>query len=792
MNITENNLSYESRKIFNKVFEKDISSKKKEKNICQNNGEEIKDDGNYVTASYKTNKELKKEKYENILINKIKNNVEFFLSNFAVPLDSPLYIKGEKIKEEEENNDMLLLSENVITKNVKDIKNMDIYEHNNNYDDDQNKFCENKYINNTYSKKQVNYLKVNCNILEINNCGKEIFNKYIILQNCSSNIILYKIIFRNKILLNNNNNNNNNKIKLNDVLYYDVNKNFTLFIYPNSGYIKPNGSKQKILLTFIFKYFVNTFGCITIKYYCNNNIFKEYVYIYINSFFTINHTDERNHFEYNMKEEKLKDQDFLYNHLIDTLQSDPMKHMTNIKKENFYIYRKKKENIYESIYDIINNIYRLKIKQICNILNFINSSYNIKLNYINIQTFLGLLNKTNNSTSFIKLNYYIKKMLCQNKMIKLNLHKCKYKRCKYKIYKYKICKRKKKYTNTHKFYYYQYKIHKLKIVPFYKKNTTHCNNIIQFNKYKKRDNHNISFYKRHEHILHLSNNKENKNIESFFNYMKSKFLSSLKIYTNDEHIQFFMFHFFIHEYSDFVKKGNVNQYILSKKKKYIIRNYDHCQKQKKKDIYISNYNIITDYKYINNLYEKIYNTFNQKKEYSFHIFLYIIRTYINELISYYKTMNSFPHMYKNKNNITIVENAEEIEKKKKIQINDMEKHILHNNKLNKNNKDEKDEKKFEFIHFLNYTSNQVCVDIYNPCLKYLKEKKNFFFFINFMYLQHKLCISPMFYFFYYIELIRYVYCLFVWRVRKMSNINNDNGIYNGNNINNDNGIYKHK
>lgn len=86
MNITENNLSYESRKIFNKVFEKDISSKKKEKNICQNNGEEIKDDGNYVTASYKTNKELKKEKYENILINKIKNNVEFFLSNFAVPL----------------------------------------------------------------------------------------------------------------------------------------------------------------------------------------------------------------------------------------------------------------------------------------------------------------------------------------------------------------------------------------------------------------------------------------------------------------------------------------------------------------------------------------------------------------------------------------------------------------------------------------------------------------------------------------------------------------------------------
>ncbi|ETW30611.1 hypothetical protein PFFCH_01913 [Plasmodium falciparum FCH/4] len=69
-------------------------------------------------------------------------------------------------------------------------------------------------------------------------------------------------------------------------------------------------------------------------------------------------------------------------------------------------------------------------------------------------------------------------------------------------------------------------------------------------------------------------------------------------------------------------------------------------------------------------------------------------------------MNSFPHMYKNKNNITIVENAEEIEKKKKIQINDMEKHILHNNKLNKNNKDEKDEKKFEFIHFLNYTSNQ--------------------------------------------------------------------------------------
>ncbi|KNC37487.1 hypothetical protein PFLG_02590, partial [Plasmodium falciparum RAJ116] len=94
MNITENNLSYESRKIFNKVFEKDISSKKKEKNICQNNGEEIKDDGNYVTASYKTNKELKKQKYENILINKIKNKGEFFLSNFAVPLESPLYIKG--------------------------------------------------------------------------------------------------------------------------------------------------------------------------------------------------------------------------------------------------------------------------------------------------------------------------------------------------------------------------------------------------------------------------------------------------------------------------------------------------------------------------------------------------------------------------------------------------------------------------------------------------------------------------------------------------------------------------
>ncbi|CAD2086829.1 conserved Plasmodium protein, unknown function [Plasmodium vinckei brucechwatti] len=254
-----NKISNEKKNnIFDKVFEKKYQSEDKEKN-----------NEDYV---YVTNKDAKKEEYQEIIVNKIKNNLEFFLSNFAIPLSDDLYIQGKPIEEENtESNVINKLSSNEQTEldtleKEPDPLGLDKSQ--------QANSIEHENVNKSSYDEPI---KVNCSCINIESNGKDIINKFIVLENITSSTIIYIISLKNKMKI------KNSILKLNDILYLGKKQNYNLFIFPKTGYIKP-GETIKINFNFIFDSFSYSFGLIQIKCFYKNKICKKNIYISINPF----------------------------------------------------------------------------------------------------------------------------------------------------------------------------------------------------------------------------------------------------------------------------------------------------------------------------------------------------------------------------------------------------------------------------------------------------------------------------------------------------------------------------
>ncbi|CAD2112068.1 conserved Plasmodium protein, unknown function [Plasmodium vinckei] len=248
----------QNNNIFDKVFEQKYQSEDKEKN-----------NEDYV---YVTNKDAKKEEYQEIIVNKIKNNLEFFLSNFAIPLSDDLYIQGKPIEEENtESNIINKLSSNEQTELDTLEKEMDPL----GLDKSQqaNSIDHENVNKSSYDEP----IKVNCSCINIESNGKNIINKFVFLQNITSSTIIYIISLKNKMKI------KNSILKLNDILYLGKKKNYNLFIFPKTGYIKP-GETIKINFNFIFDSFSYSFGLIQIKCFYKNKICKKNIYISINPF----------------------------------------------------------------------------------------------------------------------------------------------------------------------------------------------------------------------------------------------------------------------------------------------------------------------------------------------------------------------------------------------------------------------------------------------------------------------------------------------------------------------------
>ncbi|VEV55168.1 conserved Plasmodium protein, unknown function [Plasmodium vinckei vinckei] len=252
LNIYNKILKENKNNIFDKVFEN------KEKN-----------NEDYV---YVTNKDAKKKEYQEIIVNKIKNNLEFFLSNFAIPLSDNLYIQGKPIEEENVEPDVinkLSTNERIALDNLeKETDPLDLDK------PEQANSIEHENVNKSSDDDPI---KINCSCINIENNGEDIINKFIFLQNITSSTIIYIISFKNKMKI------KNSILKLNDVLYLSKKKNYDLFIFPKTGYIKP-GETIKINFNFIFDSFSYSFGLIQIKCFYKNKICKKNIYISINPF----------------------------------------------------------------------------------------------------------------------------------------------------------------------------------------------------------------------------------------------------------------------------------------------------------------------------------------------------------------------------------------------------------------------------------------------------------------------------------------------------------------------------
>ncbi|SCL99082.1 conserved Plasmodium protein, unknown function [Plasmodium chabaudi chabaudi] len=236
--------------IFDKVFEKKHQSEDKEKN-----------NEDYV---YVTNKDAKKEKYQEVIVNKIKNNLEFVLLNFAIPLSDDLYVQGKPIEEENAES-------NVINKHSSNEKTeLETLEK----ETDPLGRDKSQQANSVEHEEPI---KINCSCINIESNGKDIINKFVFLKNITSSTIIYIISLKNKMKI------KNNILKLNDVLYFDKQKNYNLFIFPKTGYIKP-GETIKINFNFIFDSFSYSVGLIQIKCFYKNQIYKKNIYISINPF----------------------------------------------------------------------------------------------------------------------------------------------------------------------------------------------------------------------------------------------------------------------------------------------------------------------------------------------------------------------------------------------------------------------------------------------------------------------------------------------------------------------------
>ncbi|CRG99067.1 conserved Plasmodium protein, unknown function [Plasmodium relictum] len=637
-----NKISKNNKKLFDKVFEKNDG--KKELN----------------QEYYKKNKDIKKEENEKIIIEKIKNNLEFVLSNFAIPLDNSFCIKGDKIEINKlcEENNLQINEEKQLTDNeINDKKEVTHIKYDNLNIDNVDNIPNNK-----------EYLKVSCSVIEIKNFGTEVINKCITLTNCSSSIIIYQITFKKNIKL------KNEVIHLKDAIYFDNEKNYNIFISPNTGYINPK-EKIKINFSFIFYYFVNSFGCFTIKYLCNNKIFKKYIFLDVNSF-------------YNITELKKKIK----------------------KKIQIENYNKDEANLK-------NPIEGLDIRKLCKTINFINFNYHLNLNERNIIYFFKIIEEINYNF-FTKLKCLIKEEITD--------------------YSDKNCN-----NNNEK-------------IKNKSSDDIEENNASNLKRTEKNlHDNNVFFQNKSEVILvcekhnYFRKNKKHFNLKnclnSFFIYMKFKLSFFFNNYSSCYDLNFFKSHFLMDKSTFLFNHLNLNTLINNMKKTY------YKEDEKKIELYdkeefkkFDKPGIESIYNFFINIYEKI----NYKKENFFHIFTLNIHEYITELINSYKNLKK---NYKISKNVIFL--------KKEICNKQVFQNLKDNDINQKKNKVSKIEEK-EFHDFLvsirnNYHINMLHIFPNIIINNYLN------FFINFVYLQNKLNISPTFYFFYYFQILNFIKNLFI-------------------------------
>ncbi|KJP86495.1 hypothetical protein AK88_03871 [Plasmodium fragile] len=222
---------------------------------------------------YVTNRDAKKNFYQGQIINKIKNNLEFVLQNFAIPLDSTFVVQGRRVDVAE----VATAHEEDALPTVRDIGDSTLSPH-----------PTHDECGKVYSPSNEQPLQTSKHIIRIQNGGRrrKVIPTSIELHNTSSSIIMFSISYKKKIKL------KNEVLRQRDYLFFHEHKNYTLFISPNVGYLKP-GEKKSVSLIFSFNYFVNTFGAITIRYLCNEQVFHRDVSVQVDSFFELDATELR-------------------------------------------------------------------------------------------------------------------------------------------------------------------------------------------------------------------------------------------------------------------------------------------------------------------------------------------------------------------------------------------------------------------------------------------------------------------------------------------------------------------
>ncbi|EUD64607.1 hypothetical protein C922_05022 [Plasmodium inui San Antonio 1] len=209
---------------------------------------------------YVTNRDAKKELYQGQIINKLRSNLEFVLKNFAIPLDdSGFLVQGRRVDIE-----AVEPADEEALPTVRNIEETTLPYH---------------PINDPKVDPPANEQPVQTSrqVIRIQNQGGKVIRNSIDLHNTSSSIVLFTISYKKKLSL------QNEVLRQKDYLFFDEQKNYTLVISPNVGYLKP-GEKKSISLTFFFHYLVNTFGALTIRYLCGQEVFQRHVSVQVDSF----------------------------------------------------------------------------------------------------------------------------------------------------------------------------------------------------------------------------------------------------------------------------------------------------------------------------------------------------------------------------------------------------------------------------------------------------------------------------------------------------------------------------
>ncbi|SBT86635.1 conserved Plasmodium protein, unknown function [Plasmodium malariae] len=371
-----------NKNLFDKVF------KKGEENDEQIDGNNNEKGQLWKEYRYVKNKDLKKEEYEAVIVEKIKKNIDFVLSNFAVPLTHDLYVQGEKVQlpvEEKDDKNGLADGE----RKEEHIKKVNV--------DGSPATSSTDIIaaiggdigacsitvtdtsNPRNELKKEEYLKTNCECINISNCGREVISKSVTLSNYSSSIIIFRISVKKKLKVSSKLKKNEEIIKMKDAIYYDQVKNYNVFVSPNTGYIKPRG-KKKINFTFIFSYFVNAFGCVTIKYLCYNKIFKKRIHLHVDSF----------HKACALKE---------------VAELEEVGDGKEVDKANVEKGREQNKACSPRQVDAVNGLPHIDMSVLCKILNFLNFNYHINLNEHNITPFCAMMEKAKGAF-YLKLNHF--------------------------------------------------------------------------------------------------------------------------------------------------------------------------------------------------------------------------------------------------------------------------------------------------------------------------------------------------------------------------------------------------